>query len=934
MSGNGKVRFEWDRRRTLVVLLAVGAIALLLRTGGLFRGLDAGYTFHPDETKQITALGNFLDGRYVWYRDSLFYDGYPLGLNHVDEWVLRPVLAVRRFLMGHLQPGSNTDLTPDKLALFYWARSLRVLYGLCGVMLAYVVARRLWPHRGTALAVAALVAVAPLPAVVTHSATGDIGTDLFAAFVLLCLCRYSEGSRRLWLAGAGLAAGLAFACKYNGALAGLAVAAFICLEGWRDRRPIATLRSGFAAASGFLIGVVILTPAFLINRQRTWKDMRANFEFIRNYDVSDAFLAKPAFEKITLCLAKNTSGIIAALGWILTLLALAGLILATLSLWKAWTARPSAGPNRNRPVLFVSLLVFPLAALLLALAGKPEVQPFHFSWLQLPLTLGAVHALWVLWFQPARWGRVVAAGLFLAAAGELGWNAGQDLFFWKRGDNLRWKEAWPSSLLRDGVGSAAGAGVVKSVYLEPSGRAVFRNRASTVVAPHADFWNRMHVAPVPTVPGPVDEDWIFPNGPVFPRDDRLFKVVCDSTALRQVVFYAIPGEVVLGFRSGSWPVAVTVEFGGETGNLVLAPNTQQTLRLTPRRWRHGGGNSKFPQGSFIVPLSVRTQTGAAWVSVMTDEREYHLFQLFGGQISDRSLLQPSDVPSPELIDEMDRMRYLEGKERGDISADDPLEMAHRFPKEGVALPCGPFMLQCVIRSSTDEAEVTVKLDDFHQCGDLAVFEETFRLRSGVQVVTSHFSKAFAPYEGQIEVLSKKGNCRVEGWTLTPDTARIRDDLRQWADGGAAPAWLGSRAGAAPARSGPDLRFGNRIRLTRLSFPNTLRPTEKVPIFCAMELERFGWPHFEDYTVFIHLLDGEGHMAHDFHFPLWQAVALGALNRPIMGDAPASLAPGDYDLILGAYNHRTGKRLSIQGEGLSARERNKSIYLFGRTTVSD
>jgi hypothetical protein len=54
----------------------------------------------------------------------------------------------------------------------------------------------------------------------------------------------------------------------------------------------------------------------------------------------------------------------------------------------------------------------------------------------------------------------------------------------------------------------------------------------------------------------------------------------------------------------------------------------------------------------------------------------------------------------------------------------------------------------------------------------------------------------------------------------------------------------------------------------------------------------------------------------------------------MGDAPASLAPGDYDLILGVYNHRTGKRLSIQGEGLSARERNKCIHVFGRTTVTE
>jgi hypothetical protein len=91
--------------RVAFVLLVAG-IALDLRTAGLFRGLDAGYVVHPDEPKQIQALSNYLAGRYVWYTGSWFYDGYPFGLNHVDEYILRPVLALARRLQTHLSPES------------------------------------------------------------------------------------------------------------------------------------------------------------------------------------------------------------------------------------------------------------------------------------------------------------------------------------------------------------------------------------------------------------------------------------------------------------------------------------------------------------------------------------------------------------------------------------------------------------------------------------------------------------------------------------------------------------------------------------------------------------------------------------------------------------------------------------------------------------
>ncbi len=65
----------------LLILL----LALLLRTGGVYRGLDVRYNYHPDEAKQVAALARYMDGEYIWYTNQRVYDGYPLFLSHLDE---------------------------------------------------------------------------------------------------------------------------------------------------------------------------------------------------------------------------------------------------------------------------------------------------------------------------------------------------------------------------------------------------------------------------------------------------------------------------------------------------------------------------------------------------------------------------------------------------------------------------------------------------------------------------------------------------------------------------------------------------------------------------------------------------------------------------------------------------------------------------------
>lgn len=921
-----------------LIVIAVALMGLALRTSGLFRGLESGYIFHPDAPKQVTALHNFMEGRYVWYVGSLFYDGYPLGLNHVDEWILKPALVVHRTVAQYLHPDHPVPVFPDKITLYYLTHGLRVLYGMVCLWLMAIAARCVLTSSGGMLSAFALLALAPIPIMVAHFATGDIGADLFTLVTIVCLCRYANCSRSIWMLCAGLATGLSFSCKYNGALVGLAVAMVILL-GMMVKRPfMKSLIAGFSAAFGLLAGVIIGTPAFLINGHRTWREMRDNFDFIRNYNVSPEFLAKPAWDRVLYSLSHNTPWIIASLGWIVTILAAAGLLMAAHKLrCTIRESRCTEQADLNRNILIFSLIVFTFLALFISLSGKPEVQSFHFSYLQAPLILAAMYTLRTLWMRPGSIPKIAAAFILTAAVIEFAIPAKRDNFFWSRADNLNWEKNLPSLLLRESFTHPEPQQVIKYIYLEPEWSGVFRNRASSVSFAHANFWNKIRVAPVPGIPLSVDRDWIFPNGPVFPRNDRMFRVFRDTSVTRQVVLYSPPGPIKIGLRSGSWPALVTLNYGGDQQTINLPPNSQMLVPVSPTQWRRSVGTPDFPQGGFIVPLSTCSRFGNATINVITTEPENHAFELYGGSITEGAQLEPADVPTAEMIKEIGYLRYLDGWPRFNVIEGTKESSGTRFPEEGAALACGPYVLQCEIRCLSDKADVLLKVDDLHRCKEMTVFEDTLRLHEGLNVITSRFTKAFAPYEVQMEIKSLRGHCRLESWTLTPDTTVIQDEFKRWTAGGNPPAWLKKHPGTAPvlaAGSGTPLLFAGKIRLTRLNFPATIHKAKPVSIDCCMEFAEIGLDNFQDYVVFIHLLDQNGHTVHQFHFPVWQAMAAGKSNIPLLCDGPTNIPAGQYGLELGVYNARTEKRVPIEGDGLSAKERKKHHHVFGKTTLAE
>ncbi len=929
----------------LLLLVAVAGLAFYLRSAGLLRGLDRPYGYHPDEPKQIVALEHFLNGRYVWYHDTPYYDGYPLALNHLDEWLMRPLLWVKGNCDRHLTPGAGTQPVPARLTLYYWVRGLRLAYAMALLWLAWRTARRMCERTWSAGLALLWLALAPLPVVVAHFGTGDIGVDLCTAAALLVLARHAASPRAGWLVLAGAAVGVGFACKYQAALAATVIVLYLAVDAltaaagrrlWRAR-----VRDGLLAAAGGLAGAVLATPAFFIAGGRTWQDICANFRFIRNYGVTEAFLALPFLAQVRLSLGENVAKVGGALGWSVLAAALLGAGLAAAHAW-AWRRTPPAngrgGPDaaaatdrrRRHAAWWLAVALFPFPVLLISVAGKPDAQPFHCAYLAWPLLLGAAYAVASLAARGAA-GRWAALLLGAVCTGELARWAEREHFFWTRADTLPYHELLENRLFRTGAPAGSAEASLKQAFVEPLGAAVFRNRAREVLSRYAPFWNTLHTAPVPGVPGGLDGDWIFDNGPVLPRNDRLFAVGANRSAARHVVYHARPGPVTCGLRAGAAPVRVTVTFGGDARTVVLAPHTQQTVLLQPHRWRTSRERGAGGLTAWLVPLQVQSDNGPAWVAVLSDPRDTALFELFGGQ-GDRPPAWPADVTAAAIVEAVARARFLEDATPVEVSTRDATQLAAEL-----ALPAGLYRVACDVRA---EAPATLALT----LGDPArtpLFQarHEFALTAGVQTVSFACAKAFAPYTVALQARCLQGGARITAWRIEPDTPALLAAWRQWQATGVRPTWLSAwplaETAADVAATGPERPLeavcANAVRLATLALPARIVPGQPFALMADVRVEAWPVTDFDELALFVHLR-AEGQVQAVHVTPLGEVFSARAAARPLVFTAAADLAPGTYEATCGLFNGRTRLRLPVAGPHLDSREVRKRYIRAGTLDV--
>lgn len=890
---------------------AFGILLILVlvqfRAVGLFRGLANRYYFHPDESKQMMALDYYLQGLGVWYTGNPFVDGYPFGLNVVDSLVLRPLFALRAATGAWLNPGTD-PVGPDRHELFYWARALRVAYSVLTALLAYAAACRVLASRGAALFAFAGLVIAPLAITTAHSATGDLGAEMFTVLMLYLLSRHVESPRWGWLAGAGLAVGAAFACKFNGLLAGFGLVCYLALApAPAPRRWGRRLAQCATAAAGGLAGALLLTPAFFADVPQAWRNMQANFVFIRNYDVAPAFLARPAWEQGALSLAHQVGPVTSHLGW----------FVCGLAVWGAFAAahqlRSVAGPQAPRAtahrVLLFSACAWPLAALLIALAGKPETQPFHFAFLQFPLLLAAAWGLQAAWHGGGFVRRTAALLLGLLSLAELGRTACRDYFFWRRADTGETALLAEQTLFRPEAVRLAQPGRAKSLALEGGGAAVFRNRIREVILPRADAWCRMETAPLPRLPWPLGSDWIFANGPIYPRDDRMFRAPAGPTVRRCVVWPTAPDTIRVGVRSGTWPCRVRLDFGGDRQILELPPNGQRVLTLQPR-----GRRAKPAAGcpAWLIPLTVNAELGDAWITILAGERDRRVYEAFGPGTNTLpatwSAAERTEVEqaAPDLF-------FLDSGEAPPLvlhaGRKEPLQL---WPEKTV-LEAGAYVLTFDVESWSEGPHLQVSVD----AADAGEWREdtanSYPLQPGRHVVTHRWTKPFAPYECQARLRLDGSACRIVHWELRPDATFMLASLKSTAP-------VPWRAQPQPRVSPPRLtsvigtRFGNGIRLEDMAFPPVVAPPRPLELVCRLRLNNYALRRPQEYAVFLHLRNADGDHIADFQFPLSQALRPGSIMLPTDRLTPPA---GTYRVEMGVYNTRLQEQLHVRQPGNSA-----------------
>lgn len=930
--------------------------SLFFRVNGLFHGLDENILFHPDSPKQVRALQHYLHGSLPPRLGNRFYDGYPYGLNQLDAVLLRGVEAVRAPLTAHLAAHRTPTAPLDHTQLFYAGRLLRALYGMVTLGLIFAAARRWGVGRWMALAAAALYGLAPLGATVTHSVTGDIGVDLFVAMALYAAAALAATGHRRWFFAIGAACGAAFACKFQGAL-GLWLAGLPLLLGLHDGRRgwqrlgVATV----AVVAGFFGALLLANPALLVDSSHAWKDMTDNFVFIQNYGVDPEFLKQPFLTRMGYGLSHNVPFIARCLGWGLVA---CGLFAGVRCTGFAFAHHPaSATPNdpaaaalnlRKRRIA-LAIASFPWMALFLATALKPEVQPFHFTFL-IPAFALAFAIAWptgpVAQRSRKERGLRVLMGIFcLCALIEAFGLSRREAFFWQRPDIQKTAQKFSQQVFDDGRYSSRKLktpGVIKTFYLEPAQLPVFRNAPSTLVRPHHAWQLGEQQLPVPSVPfsAAKDDAWIFMNGPVFPRNNRMFAVPASGPGLlfqprddagqplmlntrspggvwveRMLVFMDAPPErLFIGLRTGCLPARCTLRLDGLSETLRLLPPQSQTLLEfpCPRPAFSFPADPENPNRRpvWAYPLRLRAQLGPVWASLMTSPDELALFQRHGP--TNATVETTVVIPSPADLSagdvariqrQLGHLRYLGHGDPYTIPVAPPPNAPPSPPLPGAAQPlaAGTYRFQGLVQSPVPSA-LTLTLDAASH------LTSTQTLPAGTHPLEWTFTKSFAPYDAALTLHADHPEATLLSWNLRPVPLAANEPPAE------PPSPLPSPP--LPPATPLNLDYRRIATLDEILIPDTWRRGDSIAYAVRLHLHP-NIPHktFFQTAVFLHIEDAQGDLRSTLDFNLAQASLDGAplcwVHR--VPDLPA----GDYTLHIGLFNRYTGKKIPCRSAPPSA-----------------
>lgn len=374
-----------DRRTTIVLCLAIAAVAIWLRFWRLSWGLPEQIGF-PDEAwifNKYASAFTSLSWKSFQQRSPLYPTlyGYLFGLTAVS---LRAI--------GILE-GTLEQFTPEA---FIAGRSVSALMGLAMVGLVGSVACRMYSRR-VGLAAAALMAVTPFPVLYGHIASTDVTLGACAALTIVCAYAAGRSGRIGAVIATGASAGFAFSTKYTG-LSMIVLGAWVVLERWVAERSFRrALVLALAVAAGFIGGVTLACPPCVLTPQTMLGGMRTLYfqttttvAGLTNNHLTPAlgWYGRPYLFQLVAALPFS-------LGWPLYVAALAGFMVA---LWRREQAD--------------RLLLVVVTALFLSIGASRAVPPRYLMPIFPGLVILAARALLVA--QRPRWaGHAVLACVWL-----------------------------------------------------------------------------------------------------------------------------------------------------------------------------------------------------------------------------------------------------------------------------------------------------------------------------------------------------------------------------------------------------------------------------------------------------------------------------------------------------------------------------------------
>ena len=200
-----------------------------------------------------------------------FFD-YPTLYMYVEA-----VVAVFRFVFGAMHGLWNGLAHAPTEEFYVWGRGVTAVLGTATVWVVYRAAMR-WGGR-TALLAAVMLAVMPLHVRESHYVLTDVPATFLVMLTLLLSLRAHERATAWSFALAGIAAGLAGATKYNGALAMMMpLIACAMTPAARPSRPVAMLWIIGGMLAAFLVAApytLIDLPTFLNQFARLSSEYRA-----------------------------------------------------------------------------------------------------------------------------------------------------------------------------------------------------------------------------------------------------------------------------------------------------------------------------------------------------------------------------------------------------------------------------------------------------------------------------------------------------------------------------------------------------------------------------------------------------------------------------------------------------------------------------------